>query len=163
MTLKACDGLTKCISAKVVLNICTVTQINRRRKVWQNKICFKIKYEGQGQSSSKLIGILIVLRCISSPSLEILRIWKDLQRKTLFHYLTWICGDLSRYIWHWKARLINPKSNRDLNQHIFCPNFVVLAWRGDESSYAQARDWHMDTHTDVDNDNTLRLKPSWTA
>ena len=52
---------------------------------------------------------------------------------------------------------------------MFCicaPNLVILAWRGEELSRGQTRDWQTDrqtdrqtdTHTDAGNDNTRRPK-----
>ena len=60
--------------AMVSLNIYKTTQMNERRKVWKKitGLKFKIQTENRGQSISKSIGTLTMLRCLFGPNLEIL-------------------------------------------------------------------------------------------
>ena len=65
----ASDGLTNIYKLQVSLNI-----YKKRANKFGRKMCFKIENEteDQNQSSPKLTGILIVLRCIFGPNLVIL-------------------------------------------------------------------------------------------
>ena len=118
-----------------------------KSSIWSG---FEIKHwiEDQFQSSPKLVGIWIVLRCIFVPNLEI---------------VTSIGGEL----WHGQAQNgvnFDFGVQFDLEGHgqmshniigiltkLFCtsgPNLVILAWMGDELSCRQARDdrTHRRTH-----------------
>ena len=114
---------------------------------------FEIKNESEvlGHLSSKLIGILTVVKCICGPNLEI---------------VSSICGDLSsgqtqngvNFDFHVKFDLEG--QCRSLHKTIgiltkvfytFAPNLVILAQTVDELSCGQTHDWrtHGHTHTDT--------------
>ena len=97
------------------------------------------------------MGILIVLRCVLGPNLEV---------------LTWIVGEL----WHpeWQNEVNNPNFDFDVKfdlegqgqstpqtipslTKVFCtfgPNLVILTWTSDKLSRWQAHDWRTDGRTD---------------
>ena len=115
-----------------------------KRSIWSG---FEIKNwnEDQFQSSPKLVGIWIVLRCVFVPNLEI---------------VTSIGGEL----WHGQAQNgvnLDFQVKFDLEDQggsvhktigtltkVFCifgPNLAILAWTGPELSRGQASDWHRQT------------------
>ena len=119
---------------------------------------FEIKnwIEDQFQSSPKLVGIWIVLRCIFVPNLEI---------------VTSIGGEL------WLAQAQNgvnfdfgvqfdlegqgqspPKTKGILTKvfYTYCPNLVILAWTGDELSHGQASAYRTHRRTDGHTDRQMQ-------
>ena len=109
----------------------------------------KFDIEDQGQSTTKTIGFLTVLRCISGPNLVILTYTSEKLS----------CGQAQNVVkFDFKVKFDLEDQGRSppkiigILTKVFCvshPNLVILAWTADELPCGQASDWYTHGHTDT--------------
>ena len=127
---------------------------NSANKFGRNEI------EDRDQSIPQLIGILTQVFCTFGPNLVILAWTGD--KLSCRQAQNGVTSDFE-VKFDLEGQGQSPLKTIGILSKVFYaygPNLVILAWKGDEISRGQARDWRTDGHTQTDagNDNTRRPK-----